>query len=64
MKFLEDQPPSNKVFAHIGGVKNKDLNALELQFLIDIKFSLKVDDEIYQEYEEKLLLGQENRQEE
>ena len=39
---MEDEPPNNLLLAQIGGVKNTELNKLELQFLTDIKFSLLV----------------------
>ena len=42
---------NNLFFSKVGGISLEQLNELESQFLLDIKYSLLVSPELYQKYE-------------
>ena len=62
VKFYEDEPENdlqeqgfvqnNLFFSKVGGMSNQELNELESQFLLDLKYSLLVQPELYQKYEQ------------
>lgn len=54
-KFLDDFYYSNKHWAEIGGLKTVEINALELEFIFRLGFSLFVSREEYDHYAAQLL---------
>ena len=50
IKYNEDQYYDNKYYAEIAGVKLKELNTIEYNFLHMINFQLFVNDETYRKY--------------
>ena len=54
-KYNEDNFYSNKFFSKVCGIKLKDLNVMEYNFLIDISFDLYVKNSIIKQFQEKLL---------
>ena len=55
VKYNEDHYYSKEVYAKLGGVTMKELNYLEFQFLILIKFSLFVEKDLYDKYYDNLI---------
>lgn len=55
-KFNTDCHHSNSLWAEIGGVRQEDLNVLELEFLFGLQFSLLIKEEEYEKYSEDLKL--------
>ena len=55
IKYNEDHFYSKEVYAKLGGVSMKELNYLEFQFLILIKFSLFVEKDLYDKYYDNLI---------
>jgi hypothetical protein len=55
IKYNEDIYYSNLYYAKIGGLKLKKLNKLEAEFLSGISFQLFVDENVYEQYESKLI---------
>ena len=55
IKYNEDHFYSKEVYAKLGGVTMKELNYLEFQFLILIKFSLFVEKDLYDNYYDNLI---------
>ena len=55
IKYNEDNFYSKEVYAKLGGVTMKELNYLEFQFLILIKFSLFVEKDLYDKYYDNLI---------
>jgi hypothetical protein len=55
IKYNEDHFYSKEVYAKLGGVTMKELNYLEFQFLILIKFSLFVEKDLYDKYYDNLI---------
>ena len=47
-KFFEDRYYKNSYYCKVGGISNKELNALELEFLLYIDFKLFVSTEEYE----------------
>ena len=54
-KFIDDKTYQNKEFAKIGGVKNRELNLLEVEFLETIGFNLWVEKCVFDEYLKNIL---------
>jgi hypothetical protein len=55
-KFNTDCHFPNSFWAGIGGVRNEELNVLELEFLFGLQFSLVIKNEEYAKYAEMLHL--------
>ena len=55
IKYNEDTFYSTQVYAKLGGVSPQELNFLEMQFLILIKFSLFVEKALYDKYYDNLI---------
>ena len=54
LKNNEDDYYSNKYYAKVGGITLTELNELEMNMLILLKFNTYVSDEIYDKYEEQM----------
>ena len=63
IKYNEDHFYSKEVYAKLGGVTMKELNYLEFQFLILIKFSLFIENDLYDKYKNNLLSLQDEEDE-
>ena len=59
IKFNEDNFYSSEVYAKLGGLSVSELNYLEFQFLILIKFSLFIEKDLFDKYYYNLLSFQE-----
>ena len=55
IKYNEDNFYSSEVYAKLGGITVRELNYLEFQFLILIKFSLFVEKELFDKYYDNLI---------
>ena len=55
-KFFNDKHLTNSEFAKLGGVKLKELNRLEANFLTVIDFKLAVTKEDYETYYRKIIV--------
>ena len=55
IKYNEDNFYSSEIYAKLGGVTLKELNYLEFQFLILIKFSLFVEKNLFDKYYHNLM---------
>ena len=65
IKYNEDHFYSKEVYAKLGGVTMKELNYLEFQFLILIKFSLFVEKDLFDKYYDNLIcIHEDNKNEE
>ena len=60
IKYNEDNFYSSKIYAKLGGLSVYELNYLELQFLISLKFSLFVEKDLFDKYNEYLLSFEED----
>eukprot|EP01017_Pseudomicrothorax_dubius_P002629 TRINITY_DN10164_c0_g1_i1.p1 TRINITY_DN10164_c0_g1~~TRINITY_DN10164_c0_g1_i1.p1 ORF type:complete len:140 (-),score=24.76 TRINITY_DN10164_c0_g1_i1:76-495(-) len=56
-KFFDDKFYSNEMFSRIGGISNKELNFLELEFLSLMKFNLHVTTEVFLNYYTRVVIG-------
>lgn len=54
IKFNEDKYYSNTFYAKIGGMEVKQLNAIEIEFIIGINFDLYLDNKVFEKYEKTL----------
>ena len=64
IKYNEDNFYSSEIYAKLGGVTLKELNYLEFQFLILIKFSLFVEKNLFDKYYHNLMsLNEDNKNE-
>ncbi len=63
-KFYSDFYYRNTDYAAIGGVSSEDMNKLESRFLKMIGFNLYISNELFHEYESKLLIFMQLQQEE
>jgi len=54
VKFYDDQYYSNKHWCNVGGVSIKELNNMEIKFLIEIQFELFVTSQVYKLYNKKI----------
>ena len=54
-KFIDDVRLSNKDFAKIGAISNKELNELEIEMLNTIGFAIHVSQEEFDSYAEAIL---------
>lgn len=54
-KFFDDKYFNNLYYAKVGGVPNKEINSLEVEFLFLINFSLHVDEDMYFRYYNELV---------
>ena len=59
IKYNEDNFYSSEVYAKLGGLSVLELNYLEFQFLILIKFSLFIEKDLFNKYYYNLLSLQE-----
>jgi len=50
IKFYDDVFYKNSFYGKVGGVSCKELNRLEMQFLLEIKFDLFVEERVYTRY--------------
>ena len=50
IKYNEDDFFSNEFYSKVGGISKKEINKIEYEFLSLIDFSLFVDEEIYNKY--------------
>lgn len=55
LKYNEDKFYSNVFYAKIGGLEIKQLNCLEVEFVIALNFDLFVDNKIFEKYESTLI---------
>jgi hypothetical protein len=55
MKFFEDSYYTNAYYAKVGGVSCSEMNALELDFLFLIDFSLNVSPDLFNRYRTELI---------
>lgn len=53
-KFNTDINYSNSVWAQIGGVRQEEMNVLELEFLFFLQFSLVITKDEFEKYEKQL----------
>lgn len=53
-KFFDDQYYNNAYYAKVGGVPREEMNALEIEFLFAIRFSLRVDPKTFNKYQSEL----------
>jgi hypothetical protein len=64
IKYNEDNFYSSEVYAKLGGITVRELNYLEFQFLILIKFSLFVEKELFDKYYDNLIsINEDNKSE-
>jgi hypothetical protein len=56
-KFFEDNYYSNKHWAHIGNITNREINELELDFLFRMSFKLAVTREEYDEFVQQIYMA-------
>jgi len=54
-KFFDDQYFNNKYFGKVGGVSQREMNLLEIEFLFMINFDLFVETELYKVYDKRLM---------
>jgi hypothetical protein len=62
IKYNEDNFYSSEVYAKLGGLSVPELNYLEFQFLIQIKFSLFIEKDLFDKYYYNLLSFQEEEE--
>lgn len=53
-KYFDDLKLTNKDFGAIGGLKNPEVNQLELDFMLTVGFSLHVSKEEFETYAEAI----------
>ena len=53
-KFFDDQYFNNAYYAKVGGVPTVEVNALELEFLFSVNFSLHVATDVFEKYYSEL----------
>lgn len=54
-KFFDDVYYNNEYYAKVGGISNKEINQLEIEFLNYINFNLYVDPVLFFRYRQRLL---------
>jgi len=54
IKFMEDKYYKNDYYAKVGGITVKELNKLEIEFLLMINFKLFVELEVFNQFREKI----------
>ena len=54
IKFNEDKYFTNKYYSKIGGMDLRQLNDMEMEFLININFDMFVEPKFYEKYEKNL----------
>ena len=64
IKYNEDNFYSSEIYAKIGGLSLKELNYLEFHFLILIKFSLFIEKELFDKYDDNIVSFTENNESE
>ena len=64
IKYNEDRFYSTKLYAKLGGVSTFELNVLEFEFLTLINFSLFVEEDLFNKYNEYLISFQDEEEEE
>ena len=63
IKYNEDLFYSSAIYAKLGGLSVSELNYLEFQFLILIKFSLFIENDLFEKYKNNLLSLQDEEDE-
>ena len=63
IKYNEDLFYSSAIYAKLGGLSVSELNYLEFQFLILIKFSLFIENDLFDKYENNLMSLQDEEDE-
>ena len=53
-KYFDDCYYNNAYYAKVGGVSSLEMNALELDFLFLINFSLSVSSDLFERYQAEL----------
>lgn len=56
-KFFDDRYFNNAYYARVGGLSCSELNALEIDFLYKLNFSLHTTPQVFQKYRSELLLN-------
>ena len=64
IKYNEDHYYSSEIYSKIGGISVKELNYLEFNFLVLIKFSLFIEDDLFSKYYDNLISFNEENNEE
>ena len=64
IKYNEDNYYSSEIYSKLGGISAKELNYLEFNFLILIKFSLFIEDDLFSKYYDNLISFNEENNEE
>ena len=64
IKYNEDNYYSSEIYSKLGGISIKELNYLEFNFLILIKFSLFIEDDLFSKYYDNLISFNEENNEE
>jgi hypothetical protein len=54
-KFFDDRYYNNEYYAKVGGISNKELNILEIEFLKFINFQLFIGSDVFFKYRQRLL---------
>jgi hypothetical protein len=54
-KFFDDRFYNNEYYARVGGISNKEVNVLEIEFLNLVNFNLHVDPILFLKYRQRLL---------
>lgn len=54
-KFFDDRYYNNEYYSKVGGIQNKEINLLEIEFLNYINFNLYVDPALFFRYRQKIL---------
>lgn len=54
VKFLDDSYMNNAFYAKLGGISTREMNMLELEFLLFLGFSLQVSSDLYSTYHNEL----------
>lgn len=54
-KFFDDHFYNNEYYARVGGMSNKEINVLEIEFLNLINFTLHVSPIVFFKYHQRLI---------
>lgn len=54
-KFFDDRFYNNEYYARVGGISNKEINVLEIEFLNLVNFNLHVDPILFLKYRQRLI---------
>lgn len=56
IKFNEDKYFSNKYYSKIGGMELKQLNEMEMEFLVEINFHMLIENKLFEKYKRNLCI--------